>query len=78
MNSDPKKLFTTAQNFALLREKLGDYKRLPTEKETREFLDFLDDVYKVWKEMNPSVDYERIEKKAKARRDFVHKLGLRH
>jgi hypothetical protein len=50
MNSDSKKLFTTTQNFALLREKLGDYKRLPTEKEVREFLEFLADVYKIWKE----------------------------
>jgi len=77
MNSDSKKLFTTTQNFALLREKLGDYKRLPTEKEVREFLEFLDDVYKIWREMNPAIDYKRIEGKAKARRDFVHKLGIR-
>jgi len=34
MNLDPKKFFTTTQNFALLREKLAEYKRLPTEKET--------------------------------------------
>jgi len=78
MNSDPKKLFTTAQNFSLSREKLGDHKRLPTEKEVREFLDFMNDVHKVWKKMNPSIDYERIERKAKARREFVYKLGIRH
>lgn len=56
MNSDFKKLFTTTQNFALLREKLGEYKRLPTEIEVREFLEFLDDVYKIWKGMNPTID----------------------
>jgi hypothetical protein len=78
MNSDSKKLFTTTQNFALLREKLGEYKRLPTEKEVREFLEFLDDVYKLWKEKNPQTDYRRIDEKAKARRDFIYKLGLRH
>lgn len=78
MKSNSKKLFTTTQNFALLREKLGDYKRLPTEKEVQEFLEFLDDVYKIWKEMNPAIDYKRIEEKAKARREFVNKLGIRH
>jgi hypothetical protein len=77
MNSDPKKLFTTAQNFALLREKLGDYKRLPTEKETREFLEFLDEIYRIWKAKNPEPDFKSLEKKANARREFVIKLGIR-
>ena len=77
MNSDFKKLFTTTQNFALLREKLGEYKRLPTEIEVREFLEFLDDVYKIWKGINPTIDYKRLEEKAKARRDFIYKLGIR-
>ena len=78
MSSDSKKFFTTTQNFALLREKLGEYKRLPAEKEVREFLKFLDDVYKIWKEENPQIDYKRIDEKAKARRDFIYKLGIRH
>jgi len=77
MNTDHKKLFTTTQNFALLREKLGDYKRLPTKQEMRKFLDFLDDVYTVWKKSNPTIDLNRLEEKAKARRDFVYKLGIR-
>ena len=71
-----KKMFTTTQNFELLREKLGEYKRTPTEKETREFLIFFDDVYKLWKAANPSLNLDSIEKKAKARREFVHKLGI--
>jgi len=77
MNSDIKKLFTTAQNFSLLREKLGDYKRLPTEKETREFLEFLDVIYQIWKKNNPSYDHQLLDQKAKARREFVNKLGIR-
>ena len=77
MSSDLKKLFTTAENFKLLREKLGDYKKLPTKQEMRKFLDFLDDVYKIWKKTNPVIDIKRIEEKAKARRDFVYRLGIR-
>ena len=78
MSSDSKKMFTTAENFALLREKLGEYKRLPTEKEMREFINFLDDVHKIWKKMDPTIDFRRTEQKAKARREFVLKLGIRH
>jgi hypothetical protein len=77
MNSDPEKLFTTAQNFALLREKLGEYKRLPSEKEVRQFLDFLDEIYHIWKTKNPQPDLENLEQKASARREFVSKLGIR-
>jgi len=77
MNYDPKKLFTTAQNFALLREKLGDYKRLPNEKEVRQFLDFLDEIHHIWKTKNPQPDLENLERKAIARREFVLKLGIR-
>lgn len=77
MNSDSKKLFTTAENFKLLREKLGKYKTLPSEKETREFLEFLDEIYRIWKTKNPKPDFKLSEKKAKARREFVLKLGIR-
>jgi len=78
MSSDPKKLFTTAENFKLLREKLGEYKTLPSEEETREFMPFLDEIYRIWRINNPSPDIELLEKKAKARREFVRKLGTRN
>ena len=78
MSSDPKKLFTTAENFKLLREKLGEYKTLPSEEETREFMQFLDEIYRIWRINNPSPDIELLEKKAKARREFVRKLGTRN
>lgn len=78
MSEDYKKMFTTAENFSLLRDKLGDYKRLPTEKEMREFIDFLDDAVKIWKKMDTTVDFKRIEEKAKARRELVMKMGIKH
>ena len=74
--NDLKRLFTTTQNFELMREKLGEYKSLPTKEETRDFLEFLDEVYQIWKKNNPSTDYNLLEKKAKARREFVYKLGI--
>ena len=77
MSSDYKKMFTTAENFALLREKLGEYKRLPSEKEVTEFIEFLDEIYRIWKTKNPQPDSKDIEQKAKARREFVTKLGIR-
>ncbi len=74
---DPKKLFTTAQNFGLLREKLGEYKTLPSEQEKREFLEFLDDIYDVWKKNNPAFDHSSLERKAKGRRELISKLGIK-
>jgi cephalosporin-C deacetylase-like acetyl esterase len=77
MNSDSQKLFTTAENFKLLKEKLGEYKTLPSEKETRDFLEFLDEIYRIWKAKNPEPDFKSLEKKANARREFVLKFGFR-
>ncbi|MFO7447136.1 MAG: hypothetical protein R6W90_12270 [Ignavibacteriaceae bacterium] len=76
MGSDYKNLFTATQNFALLREKLGEYKKLPSEDELAKFLVFFDDVYKLWKKENPS-NSRRYEEKAKARREFTDMLGTR-
>ena len=70
-------MFTTAENFKLLREELGEYKLLPTEKEKKEFIEFLDEIYRIWKTKNPEPDLGNLEKKAKARREFVSKLGIR-
>jgi hypothetical protein len=77
MNSDSKKLFTTTQNFALLREKLGEYKRLPTEKETREFLDFWQEMYDLWKQNNSPFESRYTEEKIKIRKMLIEKFGIR-
>jgi hypothetical protein len=77
MSSDLKNMFTTTENFKLLREKLEVYNTLPSEKEVRQFLEFLDEIYTIWKTRNPELDLENLERKAKARIDFVSKLGIR-
>lgn len=53
------------------------YSTLPSEKEVRQFLEFLDEIYTIWKTRNPELDLENLERKAKARIDFVSKLGIR-
>lgn len=77
MNSDLKKIFTTTENFKLLRENLEEYNNLPSEKEVRQFLEFLDEIYTVWKTRNPELDLENLERKANAKIEFVSKLGIR-
>jgi len=77
MSSDLNKLFTTTENFKLLREKLEEYNTLPSEKEVREFLFFLDEIYTIWKTRNPELDIENLEQKAKARKELVSKSGIR-
>lgn len=77
METDSKNLFTTAQNFGLLREKLGEYKSLPSEQEKRDFLEFLDDIYTIWKKNNPAPDLGSLERKAKGRRELINKLGIK-
>jgi hypothetical protein len=77
MSSDLKNIFTTTENFKLLRENLEEYNNLPSEKEVRQFLEFLDEIYTVWKTRNPEFDLENLERKANARIEFVSKLGIR-
>lgn len=77
MSSDLKKIFTTTENFKLLREKLEEYSTLPSEKEVRQFLDFLDEIYTIWKTRNPELDLENLEQKAKARKELVYRSEIR-
>lgn len=76
MSSDLNKLFTTTENFKLLREKLEEYSTLPSEKEVREFLVFLDEIYTIWKTRNPELDLENLEQKAKGRKELVARSGI--
>lgn len=77
IKSDPKKLFTTTQNFELIREKLGEYKSLPTKEETRRFLDFWQEVYNIWRQNNSPFELRFVEEKIRVRRSLIEKFGIR-
>ncbi len=77
METKPQKLFTTTQNFALIKESVGEYKSNTPQVEMIEFLNYWQNVYDIWSCNNPPTDLTYIEEKIKIRKSLILKFGFR-
>ena len=78
MKSDPKKFFEPTPNYAALRELEEKNYHKPSKEEVRNFLEFWEEMYRIWKQNNPTfVELDYIEEKISVRKELIEKLGLR-
>ena len=78
MEFDKKNFYSLIPNYAALRELEEKYYHKPTEKETRDFLDFWQEVYNIWRQNNSPFEIFYVEEKIKLRKSLIEKFGIRH
>jgi len=77
MSSDSKKFFEPIPNYAALREVEKKLYHPATEEDTRNFLDFWQDVYNVWKQNYSPFDPGYVEEKIKVRKRLIENFGIK-
>lgn len=77
MNTNKRKFFEPAPNYAALDELEQKNYRKPTEEEIRRFLNFWQEVYDVWKQKNSPFELRYVEEKVEIRKKLVEKFGIR-
>ena len=77
MNSDSKKFFEPIPNYAALRELEEKHYHKPTEEETRNFLDFWQEIYDFWSQNNSPFESSYVKEKVRVRKAIIEKFGIK-
>ncbi len=77
MNTDSKDFYSLVPNYAALREMEEKYYHKPTEEEVREFLNFWQAIYDIWRQNNSPFELRFVEEKVRVRKSLIKKFGIR-
>lgn len=77
MSKDSKKFFEPRPNYAAYRKWEEENYHKPTNDETRQFLEFWQEIYDIWLKNNSPFESRYVEDKVKLRKELIEKFGIK-